>query len=123
MKVRFTAIKKKFDDAEKLRKAQEAKEAVEFVKNYFNVNPELDCLVQKLNTSNSKALSQAVLHVKGLKMKSAMLFAVDVSAGKVSYACIVAKVKMEIVLKKMLTLLLLATSYIFPAYFYNHRLT
>ncbi|TPX62757.1 alanine---tRNA ligase [Chytriomyces confervae] len=88
----FADLKKIFDDADKSRKLQEVKDAVEKVKAVFDANASLKYVVMNLNVGgNAKALSSAVQHVKTLSGKSALFISVDKDAGKVSYSAIVAK--------------------------------
>ncbi|KAJ3392538.1 Alanine--tRNA ligase [Chytriomyces hyalinus] len=88
----FADLKKIFDDADKSRKLQEVKDAVEKVKAVFDANASLKYVVMNLNVGgNAKALSSAVQHVKTLTGKSALFISVDKDAGKVSYSAIVAK--------------------------------
>ncbi|KAH6576372.1 hypothetical protein BASA50_000901 [Batrachochytrium salamandrivorans] len=90
LKETFAAIKKDFDDRDKARKARESKDAIDIVKAFFDENPEKDVFVSVINHSgNSKALSQAIAHVRTLKDKAAMLIAVDPEGGKVAHQCIV----------------------------------
>lgn len=89
LKTEFAAIKKAFLDAEKTRLAQETKEVLDKVKQFFAENPEKKILVKRLETSSGKAMSQALVHVKGLKDCAAFFFVVDELAGKVTYQCCV----------------------------------
>ncbi|KAI8929027.1 tRNA synthetases class II (A)-domain-containing protein [Entophlyctis helioformis] len=92
LKETFAAIKKDFDDKEKARKTRESKEAVDSVKAYFDANPDKPLYVAVINkTGNTKALSQAIAHVKTLKDKGALLVAVDPEANKVTHHCVVAQ--------------------------------
>lgn len=88
---RFADIKKKFDDADKARKAKQVKDAVDECKNYFEAHPESKVFVSLLDVgSNTKATGAVVTHVKTqLKDKAAYVFSVDHSSGKVSHACVV----------------------------------
>lgn len=93
LKTQFNAIKKDFIDADKARKAEEVKEAVELVKQHFEANPSDQIYVKILPTSSSKALSQAILSIKGMQEKTAFLFAKE--DGKVLMQCVVAKCHIE----------------------------
>jgi alanyl-tRNA synthetase len=93
LKERFTEIKKTFDDADKARKAKEVKEAVDLIKSIYEQNPEQKVLVKVLPTGNTKALAQAITHVKGMSNTSALLFAID--GEKVSHQCVVSKVNLS----------------------------
>jgi alanyl-tRNA synthetase len=85
----FSEIKKKYDDADKLRKTLESKEAVELIKKAFEDDPKMEIYVGVVNkTGNTKALSQAIQHVKTTD-KAALLIAVDTVGGKVSHQCVV----------------------------------
>ncbi|KAJ1542196.1 Alanine--tRNA ligase, partial [Nowakowskiella sp. JEL0078] len=88
----FAVVKSVFAEADKVKKAKDAKESVDGVNDYFVSNPETEFLVRVLNVgSNTKAIAQAITHVKGLKNKSALLLAVDTDAGKVALQSVVAK--------------------------------
>ncbi|KAJ3291258.1 hypothetical protein HDU79_002581 [Rhizoclosmatium sp. JEL0117] len=88
----FNDLKKAFDDADKLRKAQEVKEAVEKVKAVFDGDKAPSFAVINLEVgSNSKAVSSAAVHVKGLNNKSALFISVDEEENKVVYQAVVAK--------------------------------
>ncbi|KAJ3205616.1 Alanine--tRNA ligase [Entophlyctis luteolus] len=88
----FAEIKKDFDDADKLRKAQEIKSATEHVKEVFEGDDAPEYVVADLGVgSNMKALSSAINHVKGLTGKSALLVSSDEDDSKVVYAAYVAK--------------------------------
>lgn len=85
----FAEIKKKYDEADKLRKNLESKEAIELVKQAFENDPKMEIFVGIVNsTGNTKALSQAIQHVKTTD-KAALLIAVDNVGGKVSHQCVV----------------------------------
>ncbi|KAI8618801.1 tRNA synthetases class II (A)-domain-containing protein [Chytriomyces sp. MP71] len=88
----FADLKKVFDDADKARKAQEVKDVTEKVKALFEANPALTHTVHDLKVGgNMKAVSAAVVHVKGLGTKSALFVSVDKEAGKVVYSAVVSK--------------------------------
>ncbi|KAK9768732.1 Alanine--tRNA ligase [Basidiobolus ranarum] len=88
----FSTIKKQFDDADKAQKAAQVKQAVDTVKQCIEENPDQDFVVKVLDVgSNSKALSSAIQHVKGLKTKAAYLISVDAEGGRVAHQCIVPK--------------------------------
>ncbi|KAJ3274728.1 Alanine--tRNA ligase [Terramyces sp. JEL0728] len=92
----FDQIKKEFDESEKSRKAQESKKAVDEIKTVFTENPDKNFYVAVINTTgNTKALSQAISHVKGLPGKAALLIAVDHQNQKVNHQCVVPQVFVE----------------------------
>ncbi|EGF82402.1 hypothetical protein BATDEDRAFT_32863 [Batrachochytrium dendrobatidis JAM81] len=96
LKETFSAIKKDFDDKDKARKALESKEAVDTVKSFFEANPEKTVFVSVINQSgNTKALAQAIAHVRTLKDKAAMLIAVDPETSKVAHQCIVPQILID----------------------------
>lgn len=87
----FNAIKKAFNDKEKVRKTAEMKEAVEIVKKYFDENPEAGFMVGKLPfENNNKALAKAIEHIKSIN-KAGLLISLDSANGKVSHQCVVPK--------------------------------
>jgi alanyl-tRNA synthetase len=92
---KFTLIKKDFVDQDKARKAKEGKEAVDFIKLYFDENKDVRFYVGVISeTGNANALSQAVAHLKTLKgssAKAALFFAVDRDTNKISYQSVVPK--------------------------------
>jgi alanyl-tRNA synthetase len=95
MRDRFATIKKKFDDADKARKALEAKQAVSLIDQIFAENEKLKVYVGVVNkTGNTKALSQAIARVKATD-RAALLVAVDPDNSKVNYQCVVSKELVE----------------------------
>ncbi|KAI9281860.1 alanyl-tRNA synthetase [Sporodiniella umbellata] len=94
---RFAVIKKSFDHAEKLRKAEQVKEVTEKVKNYFEAHPEAAYYVVEFNVgNNSKALAGAINYAKShLKDKALYVFSADKESGRVAHNCIVGKVFIE----------------------------
>jgi alanyl-tRNA synthetase len=87
LRTTFAAIKKEFDTAEKARKANESKEAVEHVKAFFEANPDASYYISVINHSgNSKALSSAITQVKVMS-KAALLVSIDGEKASVA-ACI-----------------------------------
>ncbi|KAI9338147.1 tRNA synthetases class II (A)-domain-containing protein [Obelidium mucronatum] len=88
----FNELKKAFDDADKNRKAQEVKEAVDKVKAVFEAEPSPSFAVINLEVgANMKAVTSAGAHVKGLGNKSALFVSVDEEEDKVVYSAVVAK--------------------------------
>ncbi|KAG1150117.1 hypothetical protein G6F37_000606 [Rhizopus arrhizus] len=94
---RFAQIKKAFDNAEKLRKAEQVKEATEKIKAYFEENPEASYYIAELQVgNNSKALGGAINYAKtNLKDKAVYVFSADKESGRVAHNCIVGKVFIE----------------------------
>ncbi|CEG71324.1 Putative Alanyl-tRNA synthetase [Rhizopus microsporus] len=94
---RFAQIKKAFDNAEKVRKAEQVKEATEKVKKYFEENPDAPYYIAELHVgNNSKALSGAINYAKtSLKDKAVYVFSADRDSGRVAHNCIVGKVYIE----------------------------
>lgn len=90
---RFNKIRKAFNDADKAMKAEQAKQATETVKKYFEEHPDAQYLVAVLNVgSNSKALSGAIQHAKGnLKDKAVYVLSADEASGRVLHNCVVGK--------------------------------
>jgi alanyl-tRNA synthetase len=94
LKEKFNSIKKKFLEEDKLKKARESKEAVEWVKTYFDENPDSLFVVRNIPVgSNTKALNAALQHVKTLKDKAAMFATVDAETQKVHHMCVVSNVR------------------------------
>ena len=94
---RFAQIKKTFDASEKIRKAEQVKEATEAVKVYFEQHPEAQYYVTELPVgNNSKALGGAINYAKlNLKDKAIYVFSSDTESGRVAHNCIVGKVFIE----------------------------
>ncbi|KAG1471010.1 hypothetical protein G6F56_002366 [Rhizopus delemar] len=94
---RFATIKKAFDNAEKVRKAEQIKEVTEKVKVYFEENPEAKYYIAEFNVgNNSKALGGAINYAKtNLKDKALYVFSADKESGRVAHNCIVGKVFIE----------------------------
>lgn len=92
MKDRFAKVKKLFIDSDKARKTKESKEAVDLIKAHFQEHENSKFLVKVLPFANTKALTSAMTHIKGMKTKSAALFSVDRASDKVSFQIIVTKV-------------------------------
>ncbi|GAA5813894.1 hypothetical protein MFLAVUS_007382 [Mucor flavus] len=90
---RFSQIKKTFDNAEKIRKAEQVKEATETVKKYFEDHPEAEYYVAELPVgNNSKALGGAINYAKlNLKDKALYVMSGDKETGRVAHSCIVGK--------------------------------
>lgn len=90
---RFAQIKKAFDNAEKVRKAEQIKEASDAVKKYFEENPDAQYYVTELPVgNNSKALGGAINYVKAnLKDKAVYVLSGDKASGRVAHNCIVGK--------------------------------
>ncbi|KAJ1655886.1 Alanine--tRNA ligase [Dispira simplex] len=89
---RYDAVKASFDKAEKARKANQVKQAVDEVQAVLAKDPEAEFIVCQLNVeSNTKALSGAIQHIKSLKTKAAFLFSADMANGRVAHQCLVPK--------------------------------
>ncbi|KAJ1944093.1 Alanine--tRNA ligase, partial [Linderina pennispora] len=84
----FDAIRAAHVEAEKLAKAQAAKQAVELVQKLIEESPEQDVFVVELPAAG-KAMSQVATFVKGLKSKAVYLLAVD--GARVAHQCVVPK--------------------------------
>ncbi|KAI8647202.1 alanyl-tRNA synthetase [Parasitella parasitica] len=97
LRERFATIKKAFDNAEKIRKAEQIKEASDAVKNYFDANPNAQYLVTELAVGgNSKALGGAINYAKtNLKDKAIYVLSSDEVSGRVAHNCIVGKSLIE----------------------------
>ncbi len=68
-------------------------QAVDWVKTYFDTHPDAPFVIQVMPMGgNTKALTSAIQHVKGLKDKAALLVTVDQEAGKVNHMSVVAQV-------------------------------
>jgi alanyl-tRNA synthetase len=66
---------------------------VDWVKSYFESNPDASFVVTDLNVGgNTKAISSAIQHVKGMSDKAALFVSVDPETQKVSHMSIVPSV-------------------------------
>ncbi|KAJ1919934.1 Alanine--tRNA ligase [Tieghemiomyces parasiticus] len=92
LRARYDAAKKRFDDADKARKANQVKQAVEEVQAAIAAHPDAPFYVCRLDVDgNGKALSGAAQHVKSLKTKAAYFVSADPASGRLAHQCIVPK--------------------------------
>jgi alanyl-tRNA synthetase len=67
---------------------------VDWVKTYFEANPDAAFVVTNLNVGgNTKAISSAIQHVKGMPDKAALFVSVDPETQKVSHMSVVPSVR------------------------------
>ncbi|KAI9304873.1 alanyl-tRNA synthetase [Cunninghamella echinulata] len=90
---RYAKSMKAFNELEKVRQKEQAKEVTDAVKNYFEQNPEAKFFVYSANVgNNNKALLSGITYAKSsLKDKALYLLSGDSTTGRVSHNCIVGK--------------------------------
>ncbi|ORX62144.1 alanyl-tRNA synthetase [Hesseltinella vesiculosa] len=90
---RYAKIRKAFDELEKARQKEQAKQVTDSIKDYFEQNPDAKFVVLSLAVgNNSKALVAAITYAKSnLKDKAVYLMSADASSGRVAHNCFVGK--------------------------------